>query len=61
MAARPGGAGRDDDERRAEMGDATRTEVVLGVDTHLEFHVAVVLDHLGRRLGEAKTPTTTKG
>jgi transposase len=42
-------------------GDARRTEVVLGVDTHLDFHVAVVLDHLGRRLGEAKTPTTTKG
>ena len=35
--------------------------MVLGVDTHLDFHVAVVLDHLGRRLGEAKTPTTTKG
>ena len=42
-------------------GEATRTEVVLGVDTHLDFHVAVVLDHLGRRLGEAKTRTTTKG
>ena len=41
--------------------EARRTEVVLGVDTHLDFHVAVVLDHLGRRLGEAKTPTTTKG
>jgi hypothetical protein len=25
-------------------------EVVLGVDTHLEFHVAVALDNLGRRL-----------
>jgi hypothetical protein len=23
-------------------------EVVLGVDTHLDFHVAMVLDHLGR-------------
>ena len=29
------------------------TEVVLGVDTHLDFHVAVVLDHLGKRLGPA--------
>jgi len=28
--------------------------VVLGVDTHLEFHLAVVLDRLGRRLGESK-------
>ena len=36
-------------------------EVVLGVDTHLDFHVAVVLDHLGRRLGESKVPTTTRG
>jgi len=34
-------------------------EVVLGVDTHLDFHVAVVLDRLGRRLGEVKVPTTT--
>jgi hypothetical protein len=36
-------------------------EVVLGVDTHLEFHVAVVLERLGRRLGESKAPTTLKG
>ena len=36
-------------------------EVVLGVDTHLDFHVAVVLDHLGRRLGESKVPTTAGG
>lgn len=37
-------------------------EVVLGVDTHLDFHVAVVLDHLGRRhLGESKVPTTIGG
>jgi hypothetical protein len=27
-----------------ELGDVA--EVVLGVDTHLDFHVAVVLDHL---------------
>ena len=37
------------------------SEVVLGVDTHLDFHVAVVLDILGRRLGESKIPTTLKG
>jgi transposase len=44
-------------------GDATQAtaEVVLGVDTHLDFHVAVVLDHLGRRLGEAEVETTLKG
>ena len=26
----------------------TRVEVILGVDTHLDFHVAVAVDHLGR-------------
>jgi hypothetical protein len=26
----------------------TEVAVILGVETHLEFHVAVVLDHLGR-------------
>jgi 2',3'-cyclic-nucleotide 2'-phosphodiesterase (5'-nucleotidase family) len=32
------------------MTDAKRaaTEVVLGVDTHLDVHVVVALDHLGR-------------
>ena len=35
--------------------------VVLGVDTHLDLHVAVALDQLGRRLGELTVPTTTKG
>ena len=37
----------------------TGVAVILGVDTHLEFHVAV--DHLGRRLGELSVPTTVKG
>jgi transposase len=36
-------------------------EVVLGVDTHLDVHVAVALDRLGRRLGELGVPTTAKG
>ena len=35
--------------------------VVLGVDTHLNLHVAVALDRLGRRLGELTVPTTTRG
>jgi hypothetical protein len=45
------------------MTDAERaaTEVVLGVDTHLDVHVAVALDRLGRRLGELSVPTTAKG
>jgi transposase len=45
------------------MDDAEKaaTEVILGVDTHLDVHVAVALDHLGRRLGELSVPTTAKG
>ena len=39
----------------------TKVEVILGVDTHLDFHVAVAIDHLGRRLGESSVPTTAKG
>jgi transposase len=35
--------------------------VVLGVDTHLDVHVAVALDGLGRHLGELPVPTTEKG
>jgi transposase len=35
--------------------------VILGVDTHLDSHVAVVVDHLGRPLGEVSVPTTVKG
>jgi len=35
-------------------------EVVLGVDTHLDFHVAVALDDFGRRLGALRVPSTTK-
>jgi transposase len=42
-------------------GSVTVTGVVLGVDTHLELHVAVALDQLGRRLGELTVPTTTTG
>jgi transposase len=37
------------------------TEVILGVDTHLDVHVAVALHHLGRHLGEESVPTTAKG
>jgi len=41
-------------------GDVVK-EVVLGVDTHLDVHVAVTLDGLGRRLGELAVATTEKG
>jgi transposase len=37
------------------------TRVVIGVDTHLDVHVAVALDSLGRRLASTTIPTTTKG
>jgi transposase len=39
----------------------SKVEVILGVDTHLDFHVAVAVDHLGRRLGEWSVPTTANG
>jgi transposase len=42
-------------------GMETEVAVILGVDTHLDFHTAVAIDHLGRRLGEASVPTTPKG
>jgi hypothetical protein len=45
----------------AEERPQTEVEVILGVDTHLDFHVAVAIDHLGRRLGESSVPTTQKG
>jgi hypothetical protein len=40
---------------------STEVEVLLGVDTHLAFRVAVALDDLGRRLGELRAATPTKG
>ena len=40
---------------------ATASEVILGIDTHLDVHVAVALDGLGRRLGQLNVPTTVKG
>lgn len=36
-------------------------EVVGGVDTHLEVHVAAVIDHIGRILGTGSFPATTAG
>ena len=35
--------------------------VTVGVDTHLDEHVAVALDHLGRRLDAVSVPTTGAG
>jgi transposase len=40
----------------------TKIEVILGVDTHLDAHVAVAVDHLlGRHLGELSVRTSAKG
>ena len=51
------GAQRPDTKAEADP----RAEVIMGVDTHLDVHVAVAVDHLGRRLGEASVPTTARG
>ena len=39
----------------------TRRDIVVGVDTHRDSHVAVALDALGGRLGERSVPTTRAG
>jgi transposase len=54
------GAGRVTRSGARGTGDVAY-DVVLGVDTHLDFHVAVALDRLGRRLGEIKVATTAEG
>ena len=40
---------------------ATTRPIVIGIDTHKDIHVAVALDHLGRRLAELQVPTTLAG
>ena len=35
--------------------------VIVGVDTHLDEHVAVAIDHHGTRLGEYRLGTTANG
>lgn len=37
------------------------TEVILGVDTHAQVHVAALLDHLGRLQGTLTIPATRAG
>ncbi len=41
----------------------TQTEVgvILGVDTHLDVHVALAFDELGRRLDEVSILANTRG
>src|ERR687886_1199433 len=43
------------------MSQPSEAAVTIGVDTHAEGHVAVALDHLGRRLGTCTVPTTEPG
>ncbi|GBL45519.1 mobile element protein [Sulfuriferula multivorans] len=38
-----------------------QNEVILGVDTHLDMHVAAVISHAGKLLGTLATPTNTAG
>lgn len=40
---------------------AERCDVVIGVDTHKDMHVAVALDGLGRRIGDVGAPATVCG
>jgi transposase len=43
------------------MTQSASTQVTVGVDTHLDVHVAVVKDQLGRRLATASVATTPAG
>jgi transposase len=43
------------------MPQPASTQVTVGVDTHLEVHVAVVKDQLGRRLATTSVATTPAG
>ncbi len=36
-------------------------EVILGVDTHLDVHVAVLIDAVGRVVAKHTVPTTAIG
>jgi hypothetical protein len=36
-------------------------ELILGVDTHKDLHVAVMVDRLGRRLAMRQFPATDTG
>jgi hypothetical protein len=43
------------------MTQPASTQVTVGVDTHLDVHVAVVKDQLGRRLATTSVATTPAG
>ncbi len=43
------------------MDEGENRQLVIGVDTHKDLHVAVALDALGVRLGQLLIPATTAG
>lgn len=43
------------------MDEKARSEVVLGVDTHLDLHVAAVIDLSGKLLRVVATPANASG
>ncbi len=45
----------------AEADQESSRRIIVGVDTHKDLHVAVVLDELGVRLGQIIIPATTDG
>ncbi len=45
----------------AQNGPPDQCDVVIGIDTHRDFHVAVALAPNGSRLSEYRIPTTCKG
>jgi transposase len=36
-------------------------KIIIGVDTHKDGHVTVVIDKLGARMGQLNLPTTNSG
>lgn len=43
------------------MDKQLQNEVILGVDTHLDTHVAAIVNFAGKLLGVLATPTTAAG
>ena len=46
---------------KAGYEDGSPIQIVVGVDTHLDQHVAVAIDRRGVRLGQREAPATTCG
>ncbi len=44
-----------------DLGGSPAVQVVIGVDTHQDEHVAVAIDRQGVRLGECRAPANTHG